>query len=267
MQVPRKNKLRELLREGKPTLGTHIISTSPGIMEVIGLSGMMDYVEYTSVYGPYDLYALENMCMAAELHDIGAMIKVDPEPKNYLAQRAVGAGFQSVLFADMRSVQEVEDAIRAVRPDPQGTNGCWMHRVEGYLLECGSAKMEQYFKDIVLAVMIEKKPLYDRLEDVLNLDGVDMIQFGPCDLSCSMGMWGQSSHPKIQEAEERTIKLALKYDKHPRVEIDSVEGFEKNLEKYVGMGVRDFCVGTEVVILYEWMKKYGDMTRKALEQV
>jgi len=39
------NRLRELLNEGKPTLGTHVISTWPGIVEVIGQTGAFDYIE------------------------------------------------------------------------------------------------------------------------------------------------------------------------------------------------------------------------------
>ena len=36
----RKNQLRELLNAGKPTIGTHVITTSPEIVEVIGHSGL-----------------------------------------------------------------------------------------------------------------------------------------------------------------------------------------------------------------------------------
>ena len=269
MAVLRTNKLRELLNKGKPTIGTHIHSSWPGTMEVIGNSHAVDYVEFTSVYAPYDLYALDNLGMASELYDMSTMIKIDAEPKTYLAQRAIGSGFQSILFADLRTMKDVEEAIRAVRAEPKGWNGCAMHRLEGYLLECGTEKFAKYCDDVVVAVMMEKKSLYDHLEDVMNTDGIDMIQFGPCDFSMTMGLWGQSSHSKVREAEEKTIKMALKYNKHPRAEIESVfaEDFEADLKRYVDLGVRDFCVGIDVVILYEWVRKFGEVTRKTLEKL
>lgn len=61
--------------------------------------------------------------------------------------------------------------------------------------------------------------------------------------------------------------MALKYDKHSRAEVDSMEGFEEAVKRYVELGVRDFCVGTDVVTLYEWMKKYVAITRKALDRM
>ena len=44
-EINGKNKLRELLDAGKPTIGTHMIITSPQIVEVIGHSSVFDYVE------------------------------------------------------------------------------------------------------------------------------------------------------------------------------------------------------------------------------
>lgn len=264
----RRNKLRELMREGKPTLGTHLHSSWPGFMEVVGNSETMDYVEFSSVYAPFDLYALENLARASELYDMSTMIKIDPVPNYFLAQRAIGAGFQNVLFADFRTLSDVEGAIKAVRPEPEGMNGCWLHRVEGYTLENGSKNFVKYAKDVVIAIMIEKKPLYDKVEDVMNYDDVDMIQFGPCDFAMSIGHPGEWSHPKVREAEERTIKLALKYDKHPRAELGSnyttgTAGYEKTMKRYSDLGVTDYCVGYDVSIIMDWMKQYGTLTRKA----
>jgi len=61
----RKNKHRELIKHDKPTIGTHIHSTWPGTMEILGLAEVLDYVEFTSTYAPYDLYAIDNMARAS----------------------------------------------------------------------------------------------------------------------------------------------------------------------------------------------------------
>jgi 2-keto-3-deoxy-L-rhamnonate aldolase RhmA len=268
--VLRPNRLREQMRKGKPTIGTHILSSWPGIVEAIGNSNMVDYIEFSASYAPFDLYALENMARASELYDMSMMIKIDPIPSYFLAQRAIGAGIQNVLFSDFRTIEEVQDAILAVRPEPEGRNGCWMHRVEGYSLECGTKNFVKYANDVVLAIMLEKVPLYEKIEELLNLDGVDMIQWGPCDMAMSMGIHSDYSNPKLLEAEDRAIKLSLKYDKHPRVELSSdfLSGrktFEKSLNSYIKKGVQDFCIGWDVVILMEWMKEYAGTARKALK--
>ena len=48
----RRNRLREKLAAGEPTLGTHLLSCWPTLVELIGASGQFDYVEFTAEYAP-----------------------------------------------------------------------------------------------------------------------------------------------------------------------------------------------------------------------
>ena len=93
------NKLREKLNVGVPSLGTHVHATWPSVVELVGHTGEYDYVEFVGEYAPFDLHDLDNLARAAELYEMGSMIKVDAENRAYVAQRAVGSGFGSVLFA------------------------------------------------------------------------------------------------------------------------------------------------------------------------
>jgi 4-hydroxy-2-oxoheptanedioate aldolase len=125
------NKLRELLQTDKPSIGTRVHSTWPSVVEAIGHTGMFDYVEFLAEYAPFDLYALDNFCRAAELHGLSTVIKVDQELQGFLAQRGIGAGFQGVLFADSRTVDDVQQCVSIVRPEtPEdgGTHGVGMRR-------------------------------------------------------------------------------------------------------------------------------------------
>ncbi|MYD52154.1 MAG: 2,4-dihydroxyhept-2-ene-1,7-dioic acid aldolase, partial [Dehalococcoidia bacterium] len=51
----RPNRLRELLKAGKPSVGTHVMTTSPDIVEMIGKTGLIDYIEFVAEYAPYSL--------------------------------------------------------------------------------------------------------------------------------------------------------------------------------------------------------------------
>ena len=125
----RRNKLREMLKAGKPTLGTHLRQhLRPATVEIVGHSGMFDYVEFVAEYAPFDLFTLDNFCRAVELLDMSAKIKVDQEPRRFLAQRGIGAGFQSVLFADCRSVTASRNVCALCGPRHARRSGslrCW----------------------------------------------------------------------------------------------------------------------------------------------
>jgi 4-hydroxy-2-oxoheptanedioate aldolase len=253
----RRNRLRELLKADKPSLGTHIHSSWPTIVELVGHSGMFDYIEFVGEYAPYDLYALENLGRAVDLFPhMSAMMKVEQEPRTYLAIRAIGSGIQNILFADPRTVADVEECVRAVRaeaPHAHGWHGVGMRRDVGFVLEGGSPAFVQALDDAVVAVMIEKAPAVENLEKLLAVPGVDMVQFGPADYSMSIGLAGQFTHPRVREAERHVIETALKLGIAPRAEISRPE----EAKRYLDMGVKHFCVGTDVSILFDWFVQNG----------
>ncbi len=260
----RRNRLRELLDSGQPTLGTRVLSSWPTIVELVGHSGMFDYVEFSGEYAPYDHATLENMGRAIELFDhLTGMIKIEQESRTHAAVRAIGAGFQSVLFADPRSAEEAEQCVRGVRserPKSNGLHGVNMHRAVGVVLEGGSEAWADALDNVVIALMIEKKGAIENLEAILSVPGVDMVQFGPSDYSNSIGRTGQTTHPEVKEAERFTIETALKKGVAPRVELNEPKGFEPYLE----MGVKHFNVGIEVRSLFRWFCDAGGVMRREL---
>jgi 2-keto-3-deoxy-L-rhamnonate aldolase RhmA len=253
----RKNRLRELLDSDQPSMGTHLHVTYPGLVELVGHSGMFDYVEFVGEYAPYDLYELENLGRAVDLFPhLSAMMKVEQEPRTYLAIRALGSGIQNLLFADPRSAADVEACVKAVRaesPQTGGLHGVGMRRDVGYVLECGTPAFVQALEDAVVAVMIEKTGAVENLDAVLSIKGLDMVQFGPADYAMSIGLAGQFNHPKVREAERYVIATALKKGVAPRAEIANPD----DAKRYLDMGVKHFCIGWDMTILFNWYKSAG----------
>jgi 2-keto-3-deoxy-L-rhamnonate aldolase RhmA len=261
----RPNRLRQLLNAGQPTIGTRVHSTWPSIVELIGHTGLFDYVEFLAEYAPFDLYALDNFCRAAELFDMSAMIKIDQAPQQFYAQRAIGAGFQSVLFVDCRSAEDARTCMRAARPETpesDGLHGVGVRRF-AYAGSAGTPEYVQALNDVVIVLMIEKKEAVDLLDEILGVGGIDMIQWGPADYSMSIGHPGayqRQENSEIKAVERRVIETALEMGVQPRAEINSVD----QAKYYLDLGVRHFSLSTDITILFNWWKVNGDKLRKVV---
>ena len=178
------NRLRKLIKSGKPTVGTHYSSTWANLVEIIGNSQQFDYAEFTGQYGPYTPHDLENLARACEVTGMDAMIKIDQEPRTFIASRAIQAGFTAMLFADCHTTEDVRRCVQSVKLVPQGgINGLQYGRVMGYGIVRGQrVTLSDYMKfvdDVVIVIMIETKTLSDDIEEALSIPGIDMIQFGP----------------------------------------------------------------------------------------
>jgi 2-keto-3-deoxy-L-rhamnonate aldolase RhmA len=258
----RRNRLREKLDAGLPTLGTHILSAWPTLVELIGATGHYDYVEFVAEYAPFTLHDLDNLGRALELADLAGMIKVEQGEYTHQAMRAIGSGFQSALFADIRTADDARAAVAAVRAETPGNRrglgltGVGMRRDVGTNREGGSPAYVASLDDAVVVLMIEKRQAVEDLEAILSVPGIDMVQFGGSDYSMSIGRPGERAHPDVRKAELKTIETALRRGIHPRVEI----GEPEQAAPYLEMGVRHFCIGWDVTILSTfWRSRGGTM--------
>jgi 2-keto-3-deoxy-L-rhamnonate aldolase RhmA len=176
-ETMRRNRLRELLAAGQPTMGTHILSCWPTIVELIGLTGLYDYVEFCAEYAPFTMHDLDNLGRAFEVADLGGMIKIEQTQYTHQAMRAVGAGFQSVLFADIRTPEDATAAVRAVRaesPGHRGLLGVGMRRDVGVVREGGSPAYVKALDEVVIAIMVEKRECVENIDAILSVPGLDM---------------------------------------------------------------------------------------------
>lgn len=260
----RHNRFRELLTAGEPTLGTHLLSSWPTLVELVGSAGNYDYIEFTAEYAPFHMHDLDNLGRALELKNLAGMIKIEQTQYTHQAMRAIGSGFQSVLFADVRTVEDARTCVAAVRaetPNSGGRLGVGMRRDVGTVLEGGSPAYVAALDEIVIAIMVEKRECVEDLDAILSVKGIDMVQFGGSDYSMSIGVTGQRNHPEVKKAEKKTIETALKMGLHPRVELADI----RQAAPYLEMGVKHFCIGWDVRVLHDWWRVNGGGMRAMLE--
>jgi len=261
----RPNRLRAALDAGEPTLGTHLLSVWPTLVELVGATGHYDYVEFTAEYAPFTLHDLDNLGRALELADLSGMMKVEQGQYLHQAMRAIGSGHQNVLFADIRTPDDARLAVAAVRAEAPrapgharvGLHGVGMRRDVGTLRDVGNAAYVAALDQAVVAIMIEKVEALETLDAILSVPGLDMVQFGPADMAMGMGYAGEFAHPKVRDAEARVIEAALEKGLHPRAEIHE----PWQAERYRAMGVRHFCIGWDVSILARFWQAAGAAMR------
>lgn len=262
----RENRLRTLLNEGKPTFATRVHTTWPLVTEFVGRSGQFDYVEFLAEYAPYTLHDLDNLGRAIELSpNFCGMIKVEQSAQWHLAVRAMAAGIQNVLFTDVRTAADAEEVVRIVRPEGPGND--YTHGLANGRIPLDSpTQFVQYYNDAVIAIMIEKRAGVENLEEILKVPGIDMVQFGPGDYGLSVGKanttYGGGLHPDVKETREYVIKKCLEMGIRPRAEIGNVA----EVDYYTALGVKDFNLSSDLVILRAFYCEQGRALRERVSQ-
>jgi len=160
-------------------------------------------------------------------------------------KRVLDLGAQNLIVPMISTADEARAAVAATRYPPQGVRGVgsalarsarW-NRVDGYL---GDAA-----EHVSLTVQIETTTGVDNAAAIAAVEGVDAVFVGPSDLSASMGLLGQQSHPDVVAAVHRVFAAAA--DAGTPV---GVNAFDPAVaEAYLDAGADFVAVGADVALL------------------
>ena len=76
----------------------------------------------------------------------------------------------------------------------------------------------------------------------------------------SVGMAGKRGSPEITAVQRKVFETAIKMGVPPRAEVNSVD----EAKYFLDLGVRHFCIGTDIRIIHDWCQTNGEAFRKAL---
>lgn len=255
----RSNRVRELFDSDELLLDTRIHSPWANEIDMLGCSAL-NTVQVVAEYGALETLDFENLCRAAEANNLGKIIKIDSAGQQRRVQRAIGAGFEAVVFVDVRYRSEAEECVRIIRattPEEGGLNPVRSVRAfyPGY---GGTRKSIEALREIVVILMIEKAEAVENLESILTVEGIDGIIWGPADYWQSKGAPEKRGTEADLETQTDVYREALRVGVEPIVEIDAFD----EADPWLDMGIRMFSLGTTISILHDYWRKHGDSLRE-----
>lgn len=189
------NAFKAALKAGTPQLGiwnTIGGNTVPEVLAGAGFDWVLVDCEHAAVETIEVLPALQAIAGYPGTSAVVRPAANDP----VLFKRLLDMGAQSLLVPYIETAQEAAEAVAAMRYGPRGIRGmAGVTRATRYgLVEDYFTKVEE---ELCLIVQIETARGMENLDAIATTDGVDAVFIGPADLSASMGLPGQTSHPDV----------------------------------------------------------------------
>jgi 4-hydroxy-2-oxoheptanedioate aldolase len=204
----RENKVKRLLREGKPAVGSWLQLSSPLAAELMAHAGW-DWLVIDAEHSPADYETMAAMMMAISTTDTIPMVRLQANSPVYF-KRALDAGAYGVVVPMVNTPEEAEQAVKSAKYPPQGirsvgTGRCLLYGGEDYRAKAND--------EIAVVVQIEHIDAINRAEEILSVPGVDACFIGPSDLAASMNLpvWSlDNEDPRHVDAVRRLLAAARK---------------------------------------------------------
>ncbi|MBI2872889.1 MAG: hypothetical protein HYY00_06875 [Chloroflexi bacterium] len=204
----RSNPVKEKLKNGGIVIGTFCPIPSPLVVEVLGLSGL-DFVIVDSEHGPIGPETAEAMYRAAESVGITPVTRIG-ENSQQVIQKFLDAGSLGVQTPLVNTREEARRVVDAVKYPPMGKRGLAGTRASWYGLSGPLGEyVEMANRETLVVVQVETLEAVKNIDEILSVEGTDVVFMGPTDLSSVLGMAGQTRDPKVRELIEQLGKKAV----------------------------------------------------------
>lgn len=189
----------------KRVIGTFSAIPHPVAIEVTAAAGL-DFLCIDWEHTQIGRERIEDLIRAADIHKLPAMVRVPGHAPEWIAS-VLDAGAAGVLVPRVSTAAQAEAAVMATRYPPIGERGVGPGRASAY-----GYRIPDYLKaandSLVLAIQVETADGLANIDEIVKVEGVDVIFIGPGDLSVSINAMGPAGAEKLNAAIETIAKAA-----------------------------------------------------------
>jgi 4-hydroxy-2-oxoheptanedioate aldolase len=242
-----RNHMKEKLGRGEVVASMTVrFARSIEIAQIAKTAGF-DTLYVDMEHNTLTLDATCQICIAAQQIGITPLVRVPANTPDYIC-RVLDGGAMGVITPHIRSAAEAKEMVDLVKFPPIGKRSAGgalsQYQYRSFPITETNAAMNEA---TTLVLMLETAAALENVEEIIAVDGVDMMMIGSNDLCGELGISGQYDHPRLEAAFQRAIAAANKVGKY--IGVGGLAARDDLMTKFVRMGARYISTGTDMAFL------------------
>jgi 4-hydroxy-2-oxoheptanedioate aldolase len=213
------------------------------IAATAGFDSLYVDVEHSS----FSLETTGQICMAALEAGIAPFVRVPANTPEYIS-RVLDGGALGVIAPHIGSAAEARAVVKAAKYPPLGerSNAGTLPHLHFRTFPAAEANAAMNDATMVI-VQFESAAALAQADEIVAVDGVDMVLIGLNDLLADWGIPGQYDDPRVREVYGKVIAACRKRGKHCGV--GGLASRPDLAAEFVRLGARYVSTGTDLAFL------------------
>jgi len=208
----KKNFLKEKLDNNELTIGTWNIIDSTMVVDVIASSGI-DFIIIDAEHGSISYETAQTMISICESYNVTPIMRVG-EINESLILRALDIGSHGVQLPNITTAEDAKSFVNFAKYPPVGVRGFSPYTKAGLYDVANGKEMPKIANlNTILIANVEGQEGIDNLQEIVQVNGIDVIFIGLFDMSKSLGITGDVQNPKVIQKLDEAIDVIHKYGK------------------------------------------------------
>jgi 2-dehydro-3-deoxyglucarate aldolase/4-hydroxy-2-oxoheptanedioate aldolase len=206
--------LRQRLKSGELLLGQMVLELfTPGIGPMLAACGL-DFVLFDMEHGRCDIALLAEMIASCRGNAIVPLARV-PDVNFSPLSRVLDLGARGVMVPRVETRQQAEDIVSQLRYAPAGRRGVALGIAHDLYRAGDPSFFAQANEETLVILLLETEKAFENLEEIVSVPGVDVAWMGHYDLTVSMGIPAQFTHPRFLGAMDALVAACRKHGVAP----------------------------------------------------
>ena len=256
-------KLKKKLDNNELAIGTVVTLNDPEISDMLCSCGF-DFIWIDAEHGPLDKNMINMHIMAIRGAGVAPFVRI-PWNDPVLIKPILDMGPAGIIFPFIKTAEEAKLAVSSCKYPPRGIRGFGPRRSINFF----NMDIDEYLKisesEPWVLLQIEHIEGVNNLEEIVKVNGVDMIIIGPCDLSGSIGLLGQTNHPEVVKLYNRISDICKRagINFFPAIGYENIE----NLVQWIERGASMLALDTDLDHIVGGGRRAISAAREASEKI
>lgn len=209
----RVNKAKRTLKQGGVSIGTMFFEfNTTGIARIAANAGA-DFALFDTEHTGWDADTIRMLMATAGAADIVPLVRV-PATQYHLIARPLDLGAMGIMIPMVESQEQAQVLVRSAKYPPEGGRGAAFGVAhDDYTGGDVPEKMKRANDEVLLIGLVETVAGIENVDKIAAVDGLDVLWIGHFDLTNSMGIPGQFTHPRFLKAVDSVLEACARHGK------------------------------------------------------
>jgi 4-hydroxy-2-oxoheptanedioate aldolase len=247
----------EKMRKGEAVWCAKTNLTDPNVIEIMGYLGI-HCVWLCMEHGPVNFETVHHQVRTAKMMGMDSLVRV---AKGCYADliRPLEMDATGIMVPHCMSGEEAKQIVHMTRFQPIGRRAWDGGNSDGpFCMRPPKEYLDFANRERFVIVQVEDKEAVDCMEDIVAVEGIDVVFLGPGDLSHSYGVPGEFDHPLVQAAIDKLAGLCAKYQRFWGLPCGP-----DNAPKMMAKGARFLAAGADVIAIADNFRTMREGYRNA----
>lgn len=261
-QLARRRAFKQKLRNRERVFGGWVSYADTAIAETFAMAGF-DFVAIDMEHTTLSLSEAKRIITSC--HAEGTLCLPRPvSHTNDILKPILEAGADGMFIQMVQTPDEVEALIRHMKFPPIGNRSYGVNRAHGYGFNF-DAYITDWNDSSSLILQIESITAVENIDALLAYDDVDGVMIGPYDISGSLGVPGQTNHPKVRDAAKEVVAAAKRAGKSCCTQLADVS--VAAIEDVFEQGYTFVILSSDLFILWKWAEQMRGIIDQMREEM